>query len=503
MHPAKDNENKREDPKAAACKGGAAGNGKAPMVVSNNRRTLGDISNLVGGLPILPAQAITAKAETSNAVKNALVVERPVTRSFGAQLASNHVHNQPLAAAALLASEPTRESDNPKSELDNDPLCACGTKQKRTTKSKDENALQGKTNVPIPLGQNAATAVDSKSSIIMPPGHPARMKALLNNRNGKTGVQRERRGQTLTATLTARSEAACGVIESNKVDTEEPIPSIDDAEIGNPLAVVDYVEDIYSFYRKSEMQSCVAPDYMSSQAEINDKMRAILIDWLIEVHLKFKLMPETLFLTTNVIDRYLSMGSVVARKNLQLVGMTAMLVAAKYEEIWAPEIQDFVFISDNAYTKQQILDMEKLMLNTLRFNLTVPTPYVFIVRFLKAAASDKQMDMLAFFLVELSLVNYIMVKFPPSMLAAAAVYTAQCTLQRSPSWSRALRHHSGYTEAQLKDCAILMVSLHQKAGEENQPLTVVHRKYSHSKFYSVATLTPATLPTDDCESLKS
>eukprot|EP00249_Psilotum_nudum_P012952 c24068_g2_i1 orf=132-572(-) len=143
--------------------------------------------------------------------------------------------------------------------------------------------------------------------------------------------------------------------------------------------------------------------------------------------------------------------------------------------------------------------MEKLMLNTLRFNLTVPTPYVFIVRFLKAAASDKQLDMLAFFLVELSLVNYAMVKFPPSMLAAAAVYTAQCTFQRVPRWTRALRHHSGYTEAQLKECAAMMVNLHQKAGEENQTLTVVHRKYSLSKFHSVATLAPAILPRDDHE----
>lgn len=69
-----------------------------------------------------------------------------------------------------------------------------------------------------------------------------------------------------------------------------------------------------------------------------------------------------------------------------------MLLAAKYEEIWAPEVQDFVFISDNAYTRQQVLSMEKNMLNTLKFNLTVPTPYVFMARYLKAAASDKQVE---------------------------------------------------------------------------------------------------------------
>ena len=113
--------------------------------------------------------------------------------------------------------------------------------------------------------------------------------------------------------------------------------------------------------------------YMSSQTDINDKMRAILIDWLVEVHLKFKLMPETLYLTVNLIDRFLAIKP-VTRKNLQLVGVTAMLIASKYEEIWAPEVRDFVYISDKAYTREQILGMEKLMLNTLGFKVREDTP---------------------------------------------------------------------------------------------------------------------------------
>ena len=75
--------------------------------------------------------------------------------------------------------------------------------------------------------------------------------------------------------------------------------------------------------------------------------------------------------------------------NLQ-VGVTAMLVASKYEEIWAPEVKDFVYISDEAYSREQILEMEKIMLNTLRFNLTVPTPFSFLSRFLKAAGASKE-----------------------------------------------------------------------------------------------------------------
>lgn len=107
---------------------------------------------------------------------------------------------------------------------------------------------------------------------------------------------------------------------------------------------------------------------MESQDDINEKMRAILIDWLVEVHLKFKLVPESLYLTVNLIDRYLEKEP-VNRQKLQLVGVTAMLVACKYEEIYPPIVKDFVYITDNAYTKEEILVMERKMLQTLDFNI--------------------------------------------------------------------------------------------------------------------------------------
>ena len=76
---------------------------------------------------------------------------------------------------------------------------------------------------------------------------------------------------------------------------------------------------------------------MGSQTEVNPKMRAILTDWLVEVTHKFELMPESMYLTIYVIDRFLSLQA-VPRRELQLVGMAAMLISCKYEEIWAPEV---------------------------------------------------------------------------------------------------------------------------------------------------------------------
>uniref|UniRef100_A0A0E0KTY7 Uncharacterized protein n=1 Tax=Oryza punctata TaxID=4537 RepID=A0A0E0KTY7_ORYPU len=278
------------------------------------------------------------------------------------------------------------------------------------------------------------------------------------------------------------------VDECNDTDEDESMMDIDSADSGNPLAATEYVEELYKFYRENEELSCVQPDYMSSQGDINEKMRAILIDWLIEVHYKFELMDETLFLTVNLVDRFLE-KQVVPRKKLQLVGVTAMLLACKYEEVSVPVVEDLVLISDRAYTKGQILEMEKLILDTLQFNMSVPTPYVFMRRFLKAAQSEKQLELLSFYILELSLVEYRMLKYRPSLLAAAAVYTAQCALTRCQQWTKTCELHSRYTGEQLLECSRMMVDFHQKAGAGR--LTGVHRKYSTFKFGCAAKTEPA------------
>ncbi|KAI3773462.1 hypothetical protein L1987_47991 [Smallanthus sonchifolius] len=179
---------------------------------------------------------------------------------------------------------------------------------------------------------------------------------------------------------------------------------IDAADKGDPLDVVEYIDDIYAQYRKQEISSYVSPRYMSRQHDITDRMRGILIDWLIEVHYKFELMEEYLYLTVNLVDRYLE-RQIVTRKQLQLVG-------------------------------------EKEMMNTLQFNLSVPTSFVFIKRFLKAANSYKE--------------------FPPSLLAAAAVFTAESTLNRSKQWTKTSEFHSQYSQNHLINCIAIWKSFSVK-----------------------------------------
>ncbi|XP_022977296.1 G2/mitotic-specific cyclin-2-like isoform X1 [Cucurbita maxima] len=276
-------------------------------------------------------------------------------------------------------------------------------------------------------------------------------------------------------------------------DDDDPVIDIDSVDSENPLAVVEYVDDLYEHYRKIENSSCVPPNYMNKQIDINEKMRAILIDWLIEVHDKFDLMGETLFLTVNLIDRFLSQKTVV-RKKLQLVGLVSMLLACKYEEVSVPVVGDLILISDKAYSRTEVLELETVMLNCLQFNMSVPTPFVFLQRFLKAAQADKKLELMAFFLIELSLVEYEMLRFPPSLLAAAATYTAQCTIAGVECcWSRTCEWHSSYSEEHLlcccRECSRLMVGFHQKAATGK--LTGVHRKYCTSKFNYTAKREPA------------
>ncbi|KAI5083984.1 hypothetical protein GOP47_0000153 [Adiantum capillus-veneris] len=452
-------------PKGAPAMGHNIHNMKGHPTQANNRRALGDIGNLVGALS---ARCIVSKDGVQLHENPAMLaaehmarLERPITRKFGANLSSNV---QPSGQAARPF--PCTKEDLACEPVHNDVPLSWRTKQRRT------------------MGHPCAASQANEEKRVLPFEHASK----INAHRALLGIKKK---QTITAALAARSETACGGHEVEMEEAEDPLPNIDEDDFNNPLAVVDYVEDMYSFYRKTEIQSCVSPDYMARQSDINEKMRAILIDWLIEVHLKFKLMPETLYLTINLIDRYLAC-QIVMRKNLQLVGVTAMLLACKYEEIWAPLVQDFVFISDKAYTREQVLEMEKQMLNKLKFNLTVPTSYIFLVRFLKAASADTQLETVAFFLTELCLTEYGMMRYCPSLLAAAAVYTAQQTLKWTPSWSTTLQRHTGYTEMHLRDCATMMVGFHKTASEGN--LTVVHKKYSHANFHSVAVLAPAVLP---------
>jgi cyclin B len=162
---------------------------------------------------------------------------------------------------------------------------------------------------------------------------------------------------------------------------------------------------------------------MHQQPDINAKMRCILIDWIVEVHYKFKLTHQSLFLCVNIIDRYLQ-DVRIARGKLQLVGVTALLIACKYEETRVPEIQDCVSITDEAYSREDILEMEVMILTQLKFQLTVPTPFHFMARYLEIASASDVMRHVAAYYSDRNLLEHCMLAYDPSQFASAVVYSA-------------------------------------------------------------------------------
>ncbi|KAL6555314.1 G2/mitotic-specific cyclin-2 [Orobanche gracilis] len=406
-----------------------------------NRRALGDIGNLVtvrevDGKPVLPQ------------------VSRPVTRSFCAQLLAN-------------AQKAAAENDNKSIVVNPNGVVP------------SDGAMPEKRAVARKPAQKKASVVPKPDEII------EISSDTVENTNEENPVEKssKKKPPTLTSTLTARSKAACGLSSKSKVQ----IVDIDADDVDNDLAVVEYIEDMYSFYKSAENEGR-AYGYMDSQPEISDKMRAILIDWLVQVHGKFDLSPETLYLTINIVDRYLA-SKTTARRELQLVGLGAMLIASKYEEIWAPEVNELGCISDRAYSNDQILVMEKQILGQLEWSLTVPTPYVFLVRFIKASLTDSNVENMVYFLAELGMMNYGTLVYCPSMIAASAVYAARCTLNKAPFWNETLKLHTGFFEQQLINCAKLLVSFHSTVTDHK--LRGIYKKYSSSERGAVALLPPA------------
>ena len=219
--------------------------------------------------------------------------------------------------------------------------------------------------------------------------------------------------------------------EQMDVDMEEPaaevavpakaeVEDIDADDVENPQMATDYVNEIYCYMRQLEREQSIRPSYLDDQGKvaIKPKMRNLLVDWMVEVHAQFSLLQETLYLAVAILDRYLqAKAGAITTKQLQLVGVSAMLLAAKYEEMYPPEIGDFVYITDQAYTEAQIRKMEIAIFATLDFDLGRPLPLNFLRRNSKAGFVDATVHTLAKYVMELTLVEYKLCHVAPSLLA--------------------------------------------------------------------------------------
>ena len=210
----------------------------------------------------------------------------------------------------------------------------------------------------------------------------------------------------------------------NDIDEDDQKIYFDVSNINNVQIPKEYLNTIYYnllIEQESDFTPKADPDYMKMQKEINSQMRSILIDWLIDVHFKFGFTDETIFMTVLTIDRYLSVKQ-ITRNKLQLLGITALMIACKHEEIDVPKIDDFIYITDNAYVRDEVYIMENDVLSTLNFSLLYPSPIKFYEYLSLHFNFDKTKHMMGKYLMESFLLDTKINKYKPATISCACTY---------------------------------------------------------------------------------
>ncbi|KAG4096943.1 A/B/D/E cyclin [Neocallimastix lanati (nom. inval.)] len=269
-------------------------------------------------------------------------------------------------------------------------------------------------------------------------------------------------------------------IENIKKQDWEDLDAEDEFD---PIMVSEYVNDIFEYLREKELSTRPDPDYIKNMnPELTWKMRTSLIDWIIQLHYAFKFCLETLYLTINIIDRFLSVRE-VSSTYLPLVGIASLFIAAKYEEIIVPTVEQILKAANNCNTPEEVFIVERCILKELEFDLNFPSPLNFLRRISKADEYEMFARTLSKFFMELSLMNNKFLHYLPSQITAASMYLSRIMLDR-PEWTPNLRHYSGYHENELKECVSLLIQ-QLRMQPKNWNRSVLD-KYALPKFGKVS-----------------
>ncbi|XP_070616191.1 G2/mitotic-specific cyclin-B3 [Erythrolamprus reginae] len=260
-----------------------------------------------------------------------------------------------------------------------------------------------------------------------------------------------------------------------------PAEDVDKGQLDDPYASAEYAKDIFEYMQERE-KSFLLQDYMKSQPDITTDMRAILVDWMVEVQENFELTHETLYLAVKLMDHYLVQVEAM-RDKLQLIGSTTILIASKFEERCPPCLDDFLYICDDAYQREELLDMERGILQTLHFDINIPIAYRFLRRFAKCARATMETLTLARFICELTLQDYAFVQEGASRLAASCLLLA-LVMKNLGGWNPTLQHYSGYRVPDLLPL-VRRLNFLLVCGQDDR-LKAVRNKYSHRVFFEVA-----------------
>lgn len=222
---------------------------------------------------------------------------------------------------------------------------------------------------------------------------------------------------------------------------------------------------------------------MNEQNEITWEHRGILIDWLLQVHARFNLLGESLFLCVNVLDRFLSLRPISISK-LQLVGLASFFIATKFEETYAPSVREIEHLADNQYTVDEILKAERYLLRIIGWDLRAPGPMGWLRRGSKADDCEIHARTVAKYLLEVGLVERRLIGVVPSLMAAAALWFGRLTLGRE-HWTPTLEHYTTYSEKEILPVANIMLEYIITDPVQHESL---FKKYSHKRYFRVCSI---------------
>ena len=247
---------------------------------------------------------------------------------------------------------------------------------------------------------------------------------------------------------------------------------------------------ILAYIREHEVGCREQDDYrpasggLEKQRDLNERMREILVDWMQEVCVKHRFRPQTFFLAVNLVDRFLGADQVTKEK-LQLLGVTALFIAAKYEEIYPPNIKEFLAACDNSFLRGEVISLECRILALVDYRLAVPSAFTFTERYSEQAELARKEYYFALFLIDLSLTASCFHKYKPSHIAAAAVYLS-LKVFRKPEWPEKLQAETGLGLDAVRRCAKDLFLLLFRSGEAQAGST--RRKFSSHEYYEVSKL---------------
>jgi len=247
----------------------------------------------------------------------------------------------------------------------------------------------------------------------------------------------------------------------------------------DPNEVPEYAFTTFEYFRAREGMAPIQP-YMANQSEVNEKMRQVLVDWLVEMQESFQLAHETLYLSVAITDLFMARRD-VKREEMQLLGATAILLASKFYERYPPYLDDLVFVCDEAYSREQFLAQEIELVQVLDYDINLPVSYLMLRRYSKVVKFNMPQLTLARYVLELSLMEYQFVGVSASKIAAAALLWS--LLHFKQNWNTDLEFHTSHLKIELMP---LVKRLNEIVGKApKRKLKTIFDKYSHENFFKV------------------